>query len=337
MIIGVTGNYAAGKDTIAEMLQSMRFFHVSFSDILREELAKQGKEPTRDNLILFGNELREQCGANVLARKALEKVQDGENYVFTSIRNPGEVELLLKRADFLLITVVAPDMIRLERMIKRGRAGDPETMEELQRKEGLENSTDRNAQQLQTVARMARVTIVNDATLEELRQKVEMLIQDWLYRLQEARPSWDDYFMNIAENIKTRATCMSSKKGSLIVKDRTIVSTGYNGTPKGTTHCTAGGCPRCTSRHLGKIKSGEYSEPCICCHAEENAIVQAAFNGTATKGATLYTTFTPCTQCAKMIVNAGIVHVIAKTIYPDDVGTRLLKDAGIRFDVLGNH
>ncbi|MBI2669026.1 AAA family ATPase [Candidatus Woesearchaeota archaeon] len=334
MIIGVTGNYAAGKDTVAELLQKMNFYHVSFSDLLREELAQRKVKITRDNLITIGNELRQQNGADILARRALEKLKDGENHVFTSIRNPAEVQLLQKRSDFLFINVEAPEEIRLQRIIQRARENDPRTLKELRQKEARENSTDPNAQQLQKAASLAKITLINDATVEKLQQKVEKLVKDWMFKLQSPRPDWDHYFMNIAEQVKMRCNCLSAKKGAVIVQDKMIISTGYNGTPKGIVHCTAGGCPRCTSRHLGKIKSGDYSQPCICCHAEENAIVQAAYNGTSTKGARMYTTFTPCSTCAKMIINAGVKEIVAKVIYPDDVGTALLKDAGVILRVL---
>ncbi len=334
MIIGITGNYASGKDTVAEILEKKRFFHVSFSDILREELKLRKKKPTRDNLISIGNELRQRYGASVLAQRALVNVKDGENYVFTSIRNPSEVELLMKREDFIMVNVTSPDKVRFQRIVKRNREGDPKTIKELQQKEKLENTSNPNSQQLQKVAKMAKITLVNDSSLEKLELKTSKLVEDWLYKLQDTRPNWDRYFMNIAEQIKSRATCMSPKKGAIIVKDSMILSTGYNGSPKNVKHCTAGGCQRCTSRHLGKIKSGVYSEPCICCHSEENSIVQAAYNGVSTKGATLYTTFTPCTTCAKMIINAGISKVVAQTVYPDDVGTKLLAEAGVILLVL---
>ena len=150
----------------------------------------------------------------------------------------------------------------------------------------------------------------------------------------DKRPDWDTYFMNIAEQVKTRCNCMSPAKGAIIVKDKMILSTGYNGTPKGTKHCSDGGCDRCTARHEGKIESGDYSIPCVCAHAEENAIVQAAYNGASTKGSVLYTTFTPCITCARMIINAGIKEVFAKVPYPDDVGKKLLEEAGIKLHML---
>ncbi|PIN76868.1 hypothetical protein COV17_00665 [Candidatus Woesearchaeota archaeon CG10_big_fil_rev_8_21_14_0_10_36_11] len=334
MIFGVTGKYCSGKDAVAEILQKKNFYHVSFSDILREELTKRKQKITRDKLIEIGNELRTKQGANVLAQLALKEIKDGENHVFTSIRNLSEVEHLTKRNDFILVNVTAPESVRLKRIIQRNREEDPKTLKELHEKESIENSADPNAQQLQRVIDMARITISNDSTLEKLTTKVDKLVKDWLYKLQDSRPDWDTYFMNIAEAVKMRCTCMSAKKGAVIVKDKQIISTGYNGTPKGIQHCNAGGCKRCTSRHLGHIKSGVYSEPCICAHSEENAIVQAAHNGTSTKDATIYTTFTPCVTCSKMIINAGIKEVVSKVIYPDDDGTQLLKDAGVTLRVL---
>ena len=334
MIFGITGNYASGKDCVAEILQKMNFFHVSYSDLLREELKKRDQPITRDALIAVGNELRQQYGADILSQLAVQKVRDGENYVFTSIRNPAEVTFLQTRSDFLLVNVMAPEKVRLQRIVARNREQDPTTLAELRKKEALENKKDAHGQQLDSVAKMAKVTVVNDSTLEVLQQKVEKLVSDWMYKLQDARPDWDHYFMNIAEQVKLRCTCMSAKKGAIIVKEKMIISSGYNGTPKSITHCTAGGCQRCTSRHLGKMKPGKYSEPCICCHAEENAIVQAAYNGVSTNGAWMYCTYTPCVTCAKMIINAGIKEVITKIVYPDDEGTKLLKKAGITLRML---
>jgi dCMP deaminase len=334
MIIGVTGGYCSGKDTVASFLQKMNFEHFSLSDFIREEAKKRDLKLTRDNLIMIGNDLREKYGANVLAKKALEKVLDGENYVITSIRNPEEARYLMQRKEFLLVNVITPEKIRLQRIIARNREEDPKTLQQLREKERKENSKDANSQQLNEVAKMAKVTVVNEASLEALQQKVEQLVKDWMYKLQPERPDWDHYFMNIAEAVKLRANCMSAKKGAILVKDKQIISTGYNGSPKNIKHCNEGGCIRCTARHLGELKSGNYSKPCICAHSEENAIVQAAWNGVSTRGATLYTTFTPCTACCKMIINAGIVEVVAKVRYPDDVGTQLLKEAGVKLRVL---
>ena len=331
MIIGVTGLYGSGKDTVAQLLMEKNFYHFSLSDFIREELKKRKMSLTRDNLINLGNELREKFGNTVLAQRALAEIKDGENYVITSIRNVDEAKLILAREDAVLVNVIAPIHERLERLVARKREGDPQTLEELKAKERKEMSSNSAEQQLDRVSRLAKVTLRNDGNMEQLRSKVDRMVKDSLYKLQPSRPSWDEYFMNVAEMVKLRSTCMSARKGAVLVKDNRVVSTGYNGSPKGIKHCNKGGCERCTQRHLGKIKSGVYSEPCICCHSEENAIVQAAVHGISTGGTTLYTTFTPCVNCAKMIINAQIIEVVGKKVYPDDVGIELLKEAGVKF------
>ena len=140
------------------------------------------------------------------------------------------------------------------------------------------------------------------------------------------RPGWDRYFMDIAQVAAKRSNCSRRQVAAVLVRDKRIISTGYNGTPRGVRNCSEGGCPRCNSN----APSGSHLTECLCSHAEENSIVQAAYHGIAVKGATLYTTFSPCLQCAKMIINAGIVEVVYHQRYSiDDVSTRLLQEAGI--------
>jgi len=143
------------------------------------------------------------------------------------------------------------------------------------------------------------------------------------------KPDWDAYFMMIAEVVRTRADCLRRRVGAVIVKDFRIVSTGYNGTPRGIKNCTEGGCLRCLLRSQGKLKRGEKEESCICLHAEQNAIIQAAYLGISTKGATLYTTANPCSSCAKMLINAGIVRVVCRIEHHDLEGIKLLEKAGV--------
>ena len=140
------------------------------------------------------------------------------------------------------------------------------------------------------------------------------------------RPGWDRYFMDIAQVAAKRSNCSRRQVAAVLVRDRRIISTGYNGTPRGVKNCCDGGCPRCNSN----TPSGSNLHECLCSHAEENAIVQAAYHGIAVKGATLYTTYSPCLLCAKMIINAGIVEVVYHEHYSiDDVSTRLLHEAGV--------
>lgn len=140
------------------------------------------------------------------------------------------------------------------------------------------------------------------------------------------KPTWDQYFMKIAEAISERSSCVRRQVGAVITLDKRIVSTGYNGTPRGATNCNEGGCPRCASN----APSGTSLSECVCSHAEENAIVQAAYHGVSIKGATLYTTFSPCLICTKMILNSGIEKVVYKENYTiDDLSMKLLSGANI--------
>ena len=139
------------------------------------------------------------------------------------------------------------------------------------------------------------------------------------------RPGWDKYFMDIALVAASRSNCSRRHVAAVLVRDRRIISTGYNGTPRGVRNCSDGGCPRCNSN----TPSGHGLGDCLCSHAEENSIVQAAYHGISVKGSTLYTTFSPCLTCAKMIINTGIVEVVYHKRYAiDDVSTALLKEAG---------
>lgn len=143
------------------------------------------------------------------------------------------------------------------------------------------------------------------------------------------RPSWDEYFMEIAEVTKSRSNCIRMNVGVVIVRDKRIVTTGYNGTPMGVKNCFEGGCKRCMDRHNNLIRAGENKEKCVCIHGEQNAILQSAYHGVSTRGATMYSTVMPCTSCAKMILNCGIVRVVYKEKYTDNDGGNLLKETGV--------
>ncbi|MEM4630781.1 MAG: dCMP deaminase family protein [Candidatus Diapherotrites archaeon] len=160
--------------------------------------------------------------------------------------------------------------------------------------------------------------------MAELFEKVDSALLNSPVDL--ARPTWDEYFMNIAKEVATRSNCIKRKIGAVIVSEKRIVSTGYNGTPRGVKNCNEGGCKRCNSF----AQSGTKLDECWCSHAEENAIVQAAYHGISTKGATIYTTYNPCLNCSKMIINAGIKEVVYNAEYPlAENALEMLKQAGI--------
>jgi dCMP deaminase len=144
------------------------------------------------------------------------------------------------------------------------------------------------------------------------------------------RPNIDEYFAGFAELASTRSTCIRRQVGAVLVRDKHILSTGYNGAPTGIEHCTPETCLRLKTH----VKPGERHELCRGVHAEQNAIIQCALHGVSSRGATLYVTHSPCSICAKMLINAGIERVVVEHRYPDDDGLRMLQAGGIRVDFL---
>ncbi|MBN2233126.1 MAG: cytidine/deoxycytidylate deaminase family protein [Deltaproteobacteria bacterium] len=144
------------------------------------------------------------------------------------------------------------------------------------------------------------------------------------------RPDWHNYFMDIARLVATRSTCIRRRVGAVIVKDNRILSTGYNGTPSGIVHCVDRGCLR---DELG-IPSGERHELCRGLHAEQNAIIQAAYHGVCINGGSMYCTNQPCIICAKMIINAGLKAIYITESYADPLAREILAEAGIPLKTL---
>lgn len=140
------------------------------------------------------------------------------------------------------------------------------------------------------------------------------------------RISFDEYFMKMAQLVAERSTCLSRQVGAVIVRDNHVISTGYNGAPKGARHCLDTGC----IRQKLNIPSGERLDICKAVHAEQNAIIEAAYNGVSTKDASIYVTVTPCFACAKMIVNAGIKEVVIQGEYPALNSRSLFEEVGIK-------
>lgn len=140
-----------------------------------------------------------------------------------------------------------------------------------------------------------------------------------------SRPKLDNYFMEIAKVVASRSTCLRRKAGAVLVREKRILATGYNGVPKGLPHCEDTGCPR------ANYPSGTHHELCRAVHSEQNAIVQAAIHGVSIEGSTLYCTHQPCTLCAKMLINAGVERVVYSEDYPDGESLNFFNQAGIKF------
>lgn len=327
MIIGLTGRNASGKGTVADYLVERGFTFYSLSDVIREELTARGEPTSRENLIRVGNELRGRSGPGALAHRILPRLSEDRHFVIDSIRNPVEVEAFRhSRKDFVLLCVEATPEVRWERLHQRARPGDPQSFAEFTDLEARElASDDERTQQLLATEALADHVVRNDGSPAELTDALSLLVRELMSRLD--RPGWDDYFIQIATVVARRSNCMKRKVAAVVVKDRRIISTGYNGTPRGARNCNDGGCPRCNSM----AKSGTGLEDCLCSHAEENAITQSAYHGISVKGATLYTTFSPCLLCTKMIINSGIEEVVYNVAYPmGEQALRLIADCGVR-------
>lgn len=139
------------------------------------------------------------------------------------------------------------------------------------------------------------------------------------------RPSWDEYFIEITRLVAKRSTCLRRRVGAVVVKDKNILATGYNGAPSGVRHCLDTGC----LRDKLNVPSGERHELCRGLHAEQNAIIQAAKHGTNIDGATLYCTTMPCIICSKMIINAGICRIIYEEGYSDELAAEMTRESGV--------
>ena len=325
MILGVSGPYGAGKGEVVEYLRARSFYPLSLSDVLRDELAARGETETRERMIATGNELRARNGPGALAETLCAKLLPDRNYVIDSIRHPAEVAALRAQGrGFKLIWVDADPALRIERLRSRGRPGDPASLDKLLEQEGRERGGQgESAQQLDAVAALADFRVRNEGSLPALHAAVQKVLE-----ASEGfqRPSWDAYFLQVAKVVATRSNCVKRHVGAVLQRDRRIVSTGYNGTPRGTRNCNEGGCPRCNSF----AESGTRLDECLCSHGEENAITQAAYHGVSVRGATLYTTFFPCLFCTKLIINAGIGEVVYDASYAlDEVARRLLEEAGV--------
>ena len=144
--------------------------------------------------------------------------------------------------------------------------------------------------------------------------------------MSEKRPGWDECFASITKQVATRSTCLRRKVGAIIVKDKRILATGYNGAPKGIKNCLDRGT--CLREELG-VPSGQRHEICRALHAEQNAIIQAAYHGVSIMDSVIYTTTQPCVLCSKMLINSGIRKIYYFIDYPDELALELLNEAGI--------
>lgn len=325
MIIGLTGSLCAGKGEVANYLKSLGFFSYSLSDVLRKEAEMLNIESTRENMIKLGNELRKLHGNGILAKKIKEIIPSDKNIVIDSIRNPEEVKELKELTGFTLVGVDSLEETRFARMLSRNRPGDPKTIEEFRKIN--EDLGVEYGQQVQKCMKTADCILVNNVPIDQLHKKIDKLLKDLGFN-KPGRINIDDYFLKIASVVAERSTCNRHKIGAIAVKDKKILTTGYNGAAAGTKDCLELGCLR---DELG-IASGTRHEICRAIHAEQNVVIQAALHGANLEGATIYCTHSPCILCAKILANAKIKKLVTYGSYPEKEFLKLFKEVGIEFE-----
>lgn len=327
--IGITGTLGAGKGTIVDYLVEKRgFVHFSVRAFLTEEIQRRGLPVDRDSMTLVGNDLRAQNSPSYIVEQLYAQAQaSGKNCIIESVRTPGEVEALRSKPNFYLFAVDADPKVRYSRIVQRGSETDHVSFETFLANEQREmSSTDPNKQNLSVCIAQADYRFDNGGSLEQLQQEVEQVVKE----ISHVRPSWDEYFMEMANTVSKRATCDRGRSGCVIVKDRQILVTGYVGSPAGLPHCDEVG-------HLFKQtidSDGNVSTHCVrTVHAEQNAICQAARRGIALDGATLYCRMTPCRTCAMLIINCGIRRVVCERKYHSGAESEeLFRQAGVRIE-----
>jgi dCMP deaminase len=247
-----------------------------------------------------------------------------ERWVTTDIWDGDIVDALLRRPFFLLVSVDAPVSVRWKRFTDRCAANQltPPTLEEFVLRNDDHLFAPRTG--LSTLLQRAQLKLLNSATsISSLRDAIQALNLTDEARL---RPSWDQYFMRLADLAAHRSNCMKRRVGCVIVREKRVVSTGYNGTPRGMTNCNEGGCPRCNNA----AKGGTGLSTCLCLHAEENALLEAGRDRIG-GSATLYCNTCPCLTCSVKITQVGISEVVYNQGYMVDTMTaRIFAESGVR-------
>ena len=327
--IGITGTLGAGKGTIVDYLQKEKgFSHYSVRAFLIDEIKARGMEVNRDSMTLVGNDLRAQHSPSWIIEQLYQQAQaSGKNCIIESIRTPGEVDALRSKPNFDLFAVDADPRVRYDRAVLRGSETDHIDYDTFLANEQREmDNADPNKQNLKYCIQQADYCFDNNGTIDDLNQQVEQVLGKIMYR----RPSWDEYFMELANTASKRATCDRGRSGCVIVKDRQLLVTGYVGSPSGLPHCDEVG-------HLFRKTieaDGRITTHCVrTVHAEQNAICQAARRGIALDGATLYCRMTPCRTCAMLIINCGIKRVVCERKYHTGAESEeLFRQAGVQLE-----
>ncbi|CZS92089.1 hypothetical protein WAI453_000077 [Rhynchosporium graminicola] len=339
MLIGLCGGICSGKQTIADYLVQHHSFTqlhlrqehingISFAsiDISEDEDSGGAKRPKAKTLV-NGTKIK-NLKANTF--NTIESLLDfitknwQEPYVTTDIHTEPILDALSRRPFFILVSVDAPIHIRFKRFQERASSTSPNitSLEDfvLQSDEYLYNPDDG------LLPLISRATIKLLNTSDDLAHLYARLSGVNLLNNDRLRPTWDQYFMTLASLGAQRSNCMKRRVGCVIVQDKRVISTGYNGTPRGLINCADGGCPRCNEGQSSGVGLGT----CLCLHAEENALLEAG-RGRIREGSILYCDTCPCLTCSIKIAQVGISEVVYAQGYSMDGETAgVFKQAGVR-------
>ncbi len=321
-VVGLTG---AGKSEACDILEKQNFFKIRFGDATMDVLQQKGMPVNEENERYVREDLRRQHGMAAYAILNVGKIRsalnNGKDVVIDGLYSWEEYKVLKKEfPELRVLSVHASPAIRYQRLAVRKER--PLNEDEARSRDFSEIE---NIQKAGPIS-MADCTIVNEGSIDELRRNVKRFLGV------HERHDWDEYFMNIAREVGRRGTCDRGRVGSIIVKNKRILTTGYAGSPIGMPHCDDAG------HQMAEVydEEGNKSQHCIrTTHAEQNALIQAARFGISLEGGTVYCKMEPCHVCAKMIINAGIKRVVAEKRYHAGQLTRqMFQDAGIQLDII---
>ncbi|KAL1999892.1 hypothetical protein VTN02DRAFT_3848 [Thermoascus thermophilus] len=329
MLIGLCGGICAGKHAIAEYLIQHQGFQLL--ELVNKSYPRVADGPD-DDLRLRASEVTRK-GSTQSSGLVFETVDAllnfvtkrwRERWVTTDIWDGATLDRLLQRPFFLLVSVDAPVSLRWKRFTDRCRRRQLDTPD--LEKFVLWNDRhiyDKDIGRAYLTDR-AQVRLFNSSSsLKELHAALETLD---LADEQRLRPSWDQYFMQLASLAAQRSNCMKRRVGCVLVRDHRVISTGYNGTPRHIKNCNEGGCPRCNRGEGG----GAGLSTCLCIHAEENALLEAG-RERIREGAILYCDTCPCLTCTVKIAQVGISEVVYSQSYNmDKESAAILEEAGVR-------
>ncbi|CAE6444195.1 unnamed protein product [Rhizoctonia solani] len=305
MLICIVGTQCSGKTSVKQYLQDLGFQEIVYNP--SESSAKNDYEYADFNELL-----------------GFVTQNWRKDFVCTSLRNLGMLRACAQRPFFVLLSVDAPVLTRWKRKKEKHptNAINLEQFIEDSDKERFGSGTDPNSLN-EILLSISHVSITND--FSEITPMHDYLDSLALVNPERTRPGWDDYFMLLASLASLRCNCMKRRVGAVLVRNKRVVSTGYNGTPRGLLNCNQGGCKRCN----GTAKSGEAYDSCLCLHAEENALLEAGRDRVG-ENSTLYCNTCPCLRCTIKIVQSGVTEVVYNKSYSmDEASANIFKEAGV--------